>query len=315
LYLRKALVAVNASSRRTKTGKVVAVRAYTEERAGPVDRQGKPLPPSTPEARQVVADRGHGKIPPTSWGLRVAADPEAAVQAVWRDRKGREQRLYHSRHTEEAAAHKFAQVQAFAKALPKIRRKVQADLRGEGGERARAAAAIVSLIDATTMRVGSEGYAQENGTYGASSLRKEHVHVEGSTVHVAFRGKHGVAWERSVENAPLAAALESLMKLPGERVFQHQGARGLSAVDESAVREYLKPFGVSPKQFRTYHAARRARELLLAAGKPEDEQEAKRKIAAAVKQVASELGNTPAVCRSSYINPAILDAYAKGLLE
>ena len=292
---------------------------YTGGEFVPALKDGDPHPmghaPSTAQARAVVQERGHGPIPPTSWGLWVNPDPEGDLQAKWYDAKGRQQYRYSARHAEEAQAHKLAALQAFGAALPALRARVESDLSLDDAAKRRVAAAVVRLIDRTSMRVGGEEYARENGTYGASSLRREHLALKGSVLVLRFPGKHAVAWQREVRDAALAKVVRHLKTLPGQRVFQYHGPKGdVVPLAEGDVRDYLRPFGVTPKQFRTYAATKMAREELLKAGKPSGEKEARTTIAEVVKHVAAHLGNTPAVCRGSYISPVVLDSYARGRL-
>lgn len=266
--------------------------------------------PSTQPERQVVKDRGLPPIPPASWGLWVNPDTTGRVQATWFDGAGRKQYRYSATHTESAAENKFNKVHDFSKKLPDIRRKVAGDLRGGGISRAKVAAAVISIIDQTCMRVGSEEYAEEHGTYGASSLRKNHVSVDGGTVRFHFSGKHSKEWDRELHDTTVATVVKRLLKVPGDKLFQYEANGKIIPITESHVNSYLRQFGVTAKQFRTYHASRMAADLLKQAGKPKTEADAKKTISRVCKDVAEALGNTPAVCRSSYINPAILNAYA-----
>lgn len=287
----------------------------------PGDSHPMGYPPSTAEDREAVNSRGHGKVPPASWGLWVNPDPNGKHQAKWYDSRGKQQILYHSDHVAEAAEHKFETINLFRRVLPKIRRGLRQDLGLDDADKRRVAAAIVAIIDSTGMRVGSEEIASREGdpTFGASSLRKEHVSVKGDVVRFHFVGKHHKEHEREIRDAELARVVSHLLRLPGDRLFQYhtRPPEGeLVPLDEAKVNAYLKQHGegVSAKQFRTYHATRMAAELLAKAGPPPDEKTAKRTIAGVVSQVAEFLGNTPTVCRSSYINGAVIDAYAKGVL-
>ncbi len=272
--------------------------------------------PSTEADRQVIKERGHAPIPPMSWGLWVNPDPHAELQAKWYDRRGREQRRYSAGHFERTAEVKFEKVYEFAKALPKIRLQVERDLRRKGLSKEKVAAAVVSIIDQTVMRVGSEEFAEENETYGASSLRKTQVKAVGQKLSFHFPGKHSQEWQRELVNGPVAAVVRRLKEYPGDRLFQYQGPGGkLVPCDESKVNAYLKPFGVTAKQFRTYHASKLAAERLKEIGPPANEKDAAKKIAGVCKEVAAMLGNTPAVARSSYINPKVLNAYAVSALD
>ena len=271
------------------------------------------LPIATPEQIEAAKQRGV-RVPPTAWGLKI--HPEGAkVVASWRDLKGRVQSAYSPAAVRERDAHKFGALESFEKELPNIRHTVMADLHGDDAEKARIAAAVVYLIDSTTMRIGSEEYAQEYGTYGASSLRKGHVHVEGNTVTVSFTGKHQQEWSRTVKGKEFASVVRHLMKLPGDKLFQYRDAKGeLKPLTEETVREYLRPHGVIPKQFRTFHATRIASEALRQLGPAPNVKQADKNIMAAAKMTAEALGNTPTICLNSYINPAILQDYRENLM-
>lgn len=285
-------------------------------------KPGDPHPdghvPSTPEQRQVIKDRGVDPVPPASWGLWVNPDPKGKIQATWYDARGRKQYRYHPRHGEEAHARKFESLREFMAGLPKLRRAVARDLRLEDADPDRVAAAVARLIDLTGIRVGSEEYAEREGdpTFGAATLRKEHVQVKGRKVILVFVGKHHKEHVREVSDAALVEVVAHLLSLPGERVFQaRRRGDGLAPVTSGTVNAYLRAHGGrSAKVFRTYHATRLAAELLTKAGPPKDEREAKRAEAEVMERVAGFLGNTPAVARSSYVDPAILEAYRAGRL-
>jgi DNA topoisomerase I len=272
------------------------------------------LKPSSPVDLQRAKSRGV-VVPPTSWGLHISDDPNAKVQATWHDSKGRKQYGYHQHAIEERDAHKFEAVHHFANALPKIRSQVQEHLKLPGAHPDRVKAAVVHLMDKSGIRVGSEEYAKENETYGASSLRKEHVSLHnGDEVHLHFTGKHNKEQSPIVKDKALHDTIKHLHSLPGERLFQHEEKGKLTPTTERHIRDYLKPHGVTPKQYRTYHATKKAAEHLLSQPHTEDAAQREKHITGAVKHVSEFLGNTPTVARGSYINPAILDAYRKGHL-
>lgn len=298
------------------SGQAVTHHAPDEEQ--PTDR------PSSAQERAEAAARGV-VVPPRSWNLWVNPDPDGKVQATWTDSKGRKQYGYHPRAVAERDAHKFGAVQHFSEMLPRLRQQVQRDLSLSDAQKQRVAAAAVALIDQAHIRVGSEQYAQENGTYGASSLRANHVSITGPDITLSFTGKHHVTHDVTVRDPAAAQAIGHLKALAeqsasdgngGEsRLFQYHGPDGrLHPLGETGVNDYLKQFGVTAKQFRTHYATRTAAEMLAEAGPPSSPDEAKKTITRVVKAISEQLGNTPAVCRSSYINPAILDAYAKGIV-
>ncbi|MHC4815802.1 MAG: hypothetical protein ACYTFN_22245 [Planctomycetota bacterium] len=218
-----------------------------------------------------------------------------------------------------AAARKFSRVRSFSTRLPQLRGRVSSTLDRPTLNRQTAVATIVRIMDTTYMRVGSERYASKKApdkkpTFGASSLRKEHVTVQGNTVRFAFRGKSGVQWQRQITDPQLARAVQLFMSQPGKRLFQVPSTRGgMSAVTERDVRSLLTEYGAKPKDFRTLHANRLLEAQLSRLPRPGTQHEAKKNLTSAVRQVAKELGHTPSVCRSSYLDGRRLESYASQL--
>ena len=279
------------------------------------------LAPSDAAMRSIVKERGHDPVPPASWGLHVSPDPDAKVQATWHDAKGRPQYRYHKDHTRLASDHKYKALASFHAALPHIRAKVQEDLHKPDASPDRVKAAVVHLMDHTAIRVGSEKYAHENGTFGASSLRKQHVEVahdggQSHEVKVHFTGKHGKEAAKEVHDAPFHAAVSHLMEQPGERVFQQRTKAGdLAPVTEKHVNDYLKPFGVHAHQFRTYHGTRIAATHLLSQPHTDDPKIRAKHVRDAMVKVSSHLGNTPEQAKSSYVSPEVVHHYMAGTLR
>lgn len=204
--------------------------------------------------------------------------------------------------SKKAAAAKFARVEAFEKqGLGKTRAKVSRALEKPKADRATATAAIVRIMDTTYMRVGSEKYARKaKPSFGASSLRKDQVKIRGDRVTFDFMGKSGVHWQRTVRDRQLAGALRLFLRSPGKRLFQLESG----AVTESDVRDFLRPYGALPKDFRTLHANRLLDIELRKPGAP-----SKAKLDAAVRAAAEALGHTPAISRAAYLNPVKLETY------
>lgn len=250
---------------------------------------------------QIEKARALGAIlPPTSWDVEFPTGGK--VIATWTDSKGRRQYAYSAEAIAERNAKKFAEMLPFAESLPNLRCAVASDL-CSASPTTRACAAIVALMDQTAMRIGSAEYASENGTYGASSLLKSHIGLDGDVVTMTFVGKHHKSHTKTATGRDLANAIRSFLSTEGDKLFP---------VTETQVRAYLSRFGATPKMFRTFHATRLAQELLQSMGAAADEKTAKKNIASAVKQVSEFLGNTPAMARGSYIDPAILADYAGG---
>lgn len=226
------------------------------------------------------------------------------------------------RQSATASAHKFQRVQQFSTRLPGLRNQVSATLSHPRLDRRTAVAAIVRIMDTTYMRVGSERYARRTTpgkksrgpTFGASSLRKQHVRVQGNHVTFTFPGKSGVHWRRTVNDPQLARVVQMFLQQPGERLFQVKG-RGstMSAVSASHVRSLLSGYGAKPKDFRTLHANRLLEQELSRLPAPTSRTQAEANLRTAIPRVARQLGHTPSVCKSSYLDGTRLDSYATNL--
>lgn len=204
--------------------------------------------------------------------------------------------------SKKAAAAKFARVERFEKSgLGKTRRQVTRTLKKPKADKATAVAAIVRIMDTTYIRVGSEKYARKaKPSFGASSLRKNQVKVRGDMVSFDFMGKSGVHWQRTVRDRELAGAIKLFLKSPGKRLFQLE----TGSVTEADVRDFLRPFDALPKDFRTLHANRLLDIELGKLGAPSQD-----KLTLAIKNVAAELGHSPAISRKAYLNPLKLETY------
>src|SRR5918996_1840801 len=205
---------------------------------------------------------------------------------------------------------------AFARALPRIRRRVRADLRRRGLPREKVMAAVVTLLERTQMRVGSDEYARENRSFGLTTLRDRHASVRGGTITFAFAGKSGREHELSLADQRLARIVSRLQELPGQRLFQYvddDGVRRSVASDD--VNAYLREISgadVTAKDFRTWAGTVLAAWALAEFREFDSEAQTRRNVVRAVERVAEWLGNTPAVSRASYVHPSIIDAYLDG---
>ena len=258
------------------------------------------------------------KIPP-AW-TEVAINPAAngRVQAVGKDAAGRWQYLYHQNHTRAQEFRKFERLKKFGQAIPKMRRVVARHLRQPGLGRERVLASILRILSTCFMRPGSEVYASEHGSYGIATLRRKHVKVKGELVDFDFPGKSGVRQQQQLRDRHVARVVRATLKLPGYNVFKYQNGEGqIVNVTRRHINEYIKELmgeNFSAKDFRTWAGtlvcacalARQGDEI------PEQKVARKKKIVAAIKETAEVLGNTPAVCRGSYVCPEIINAYDKG---
>jgi DNA topoisomerase-1 len=207
---------------------------------------------------------------------------------------------------------------AFGELLPRIRRRIDRDLARRGMAREKVLAAVVRLLELTLIRVGNEEYARVNASFGLTTLRNRHVRVRGSQVRFRFRGKGGVQHEVGIRDRRLAALIGRLQDLPGQELFEYRDGLGrVHEVTSDDVNAYLRAVAspdISAKDFRTWAATVLAFRALCALDEAASQGEAKRNVVAVVKAVATQLGNTPAVCRKAYIHPAVLDAYVEGTL-
>lgn len=255
-------------------------------------------------------------IPPAWTDVWIAPDPKAHLQATGRDGAGRKQYRYHESHLALREAAKFEHLVAFAEALPAIRERTAADLRRRGLPREKILAAVVRLLETTLIRVGNETYARTNRSYGLTTLRNRHVAVAGEAMRFRFTGKSGRSWKLKIADRRLARVIRSCQHLPGQRLFQYLDEEGRPHVVESTdVNAYLREItgrDVTAKDFRTWAGTVLAALALHRIGPPEGATRTKRAVAAAVRAVAAKLGNTPAVCRRSYIHPVVFDAFEAG---
>jgi DNA topoisomerase I len=255
-------------------------------------------------------------IPPAWTSVWICPNPRGHIQATGRDVRGRKQYRYHPEWRAVRDASKFDRVLAFGRALPAIRARLEEDLRLPGAPRERVLATVVSMIDQTLMRVGNEEYARANNSYGATTLRNDHVEVDGAEIVVTYRGKHGKEHRATFHDRRAAAVIRRCQDLPGECLFtyldEHDNPRRVESGD---VNDYLREIAGSEftvKDFRTFGGTALCFRMLEDAGTPSSAREAASVIVAVVKMVAVRLGNTPAVCRSSYVHPLVLSAYAEG---
>ena len=230
--------------------------------------------------------------------------PNGHILATGIDAKGRKQYRYHPDFRAERESEKFDKCLAFGNLLPLVRKKVEEDLKGRKLTRDRAVASVVRLLDLGAVRVGNEGYAERNKSFGATTLRRRHAEVTGKTLKLKYRGKSGKMREMTLTDGSLATAVRKMQDLPGQNVFKYIDEDGdIEAVTSTDVNEYLEDCmgeRFTAKNFRTWHASVMGFECLRSG-------EGKMPMKALLECVAGHLGNTPAVTRKSYIHPAVLD--------
>ena len=256
-------------------------------------------------------------IPPAWREVWICPDPFGHIQATGHDEAGRKQYLYHERWQQRQAERKFELVRQFALTLSKLRRAVTADLRRRGMPRERALACAVRLLDLGFFRVGSEVYTEENESFGLATVRREHVTITRSEVVLDFPAKSGQRRVQSIRDAAARRTIEAMYRRrsgPEDLLAYRAGGEWVD-VRSNEINEYIhEKIGeeFTAKDFRTWHGTVLAAVALAAEDAPRSEAAAKRAISRAVDQVSEALGNTPAVCRASYIDPRVLDRYRDG---
>lgn len=255
-------------------------------------------------------------IPPAWTDVWICKQTNGHLQATGRDARGRKQSRYHPKWREVRDENKYERMVKFAAALPKIRERVNHDLKLPGLPRNKVLATLVSVMELTHIRVGNEEYAKENHSYGLTTLRHKHVEVHGANVTFEFQGKSRVHHTISLHDRKLARIIKQCEEMPGYELFQfvdHDGHRHhLHSEDVNAYLREISGEHFTAKDFRTWAGTLLASEMLRNLGPSETAKQAKKNVVEAIKKVAKELGNTPAVCRKAYVHPAVLEAYLAG---
>ena len=253
------------------------------------------------------------RVPPAWRDVHIAASARASIQAWGYDARGRKQYRYHESAVERRELRKYYRVRQLAKELPRIRQQLRDAAVLERMHRSAVAATVLRLISESFCRIGGERYAKENGTFGMTTLRKRHVSVEHDCVVLEYMGKGNKKQRQTIVNRELSRLVAKLLRTPGSRLFRYQDALGqwrdLTARD---VNEYLHECVAarySAKDFRTWGGTLRAATVLAEIGPARSATEAKRNVALAMRLVSSELGNTPTICRKSYVHPLIIARY------
>lgn len=264
------------------------------------------------------------KIPPAWTAVAINPAAKGRLQVIGKDAAGRWQYLYHADHTRLQEARKFKRLAKFAKALPQLRATVSRQLRQPGLSRERMLAAILRVLSTCYMRPGSQSYASEHGSYGITTLRRKHVTVKGDLIEFDFPGKSGVQQRRQLRDRQVARVIRESMKLPGYNVFKFENGDGKTVnVTRQHINLYIKEVmgdSFSAKDFRTWAGTLVCACALAREGVEMPEESTlrtqarvrKRRIVAAIKETSEVLGNTPAVCRSSYVCPEVIYDFEKG---
>jgi DNA topoisomerase-1 len=255
-------------------------------------------------------------IPPAWTDVWVSPLANGHLQATGRDAKGRKQYRYHPRWRDVRDRQKYQHTLAFGEALPAIRQRVEADLGLRGLPREKVLATVIKLLETSLIRVGNEEYARDNGSVGLSTMRDKHARVDGSELRFEFKGKSGKLHRVTIRNRRLARIVKQCQEIPGYELFQYVDEDGERRnIDSSDVNAYLREISgadFTAKDFRTWAGTVLASLALREFETFESPTEAKRNLTRAVETVAKRLGNTPAICRTCYIHPTVVESYLEG---
>jgi DNA topoisomerase-1 len=254
------------------------------------------------------------RIPPAWRDVHISTNARAAIQVWGFDARGRKQYKYHPRAVEKGELRKYYRVRQMARDLPALRARIQRDFRRQALTKERVCAGIVRLISQGFFRVGSEKYQKENNTFGITTMRKSHVQVVEDAVEFEYRGKRSIAQRNVVEGKDVARFVTQLLETPGPRLFRYLEEGKWQNVDSRDVNDYIESIAQFPytaKDFRTWGGTLRAATVLAELGKGKSQNERKKNVVTAVRFVAAELGNTPTICRKSYVHPVVVMKYLR----
>jgi DNA topoisomerase-1 len=257
-------------------------------------------------------------IPPAWTDVWICPWPTGHIQATGRDARGRKQHRYHADWRAHRDEQKYSRLIAFAKALPRIRRRVDEDLSKPGLPREKVLATVVRLLELTLIRVGNDEYTRLNKSFGLTTLRDRHVKVSGTTARFRFRGKGGKEHEVGLRDRRLAGLIRRCQELPGQELFQYDEDGVVGDVTSDDVNAYIREIAgeeFSAKDFRTWAGTVLAYRALRGLEPAANEHQTRRNVVEAIRQTAGVLGNTAAVCRASYVHPAVLEAYVDGRID
>lgn len=278
-----------------------------------LDTAGRPLTDAEP------LDRIAGLVVPPAWrDVWICPDPRGHIQATGVDAAGRRQYLYHQEWRRRRDAAKFDHVLDVARRLPRLRRRIAADLAGRGLGRQRVLAAAARLLDRGLFRIGSDQYAAgDEGTYGLATLQPSHCAVRRGQVVFRYPAKGGTERVAVVDDRAVRAVLRGLVRdRPADgRLFAHRNGRGWREIRSDDINAYLRGAAgcdITAKDFRTWHGTVLAATMLAVEGPGGSASRRKRVVARVMREVAEELGNTPAVARASYVDPRVVDYFHDG---
>jgi DNA topoisomerase-1 len=254
-------------------------------------------------------------IPPAWKDVWIAPSKRTKLQATGLDAAGRKQYLYHPEYRARQEQAKYDKLIRFAEKLPDLRKAMSEHMQLDGLPEEKVAAVAVRLINLGWFRVGSDRYAKTSRTFGITTLRKSHVSVRGSRISFRYRGKHSIMIHSAIVDPELATAMKGLIAQPGARLFKFEVEGTYCNLDQRKLNAYIRAYlgeEFTAKDFRTWGGTLTAAVELAEKGPPESETAAKRQLAEVMRHVGKKLGNTPAVARSSYVSPAVVEQYLDG---
>ena len=257
-------------------------------------------------------------IPPAWTSVWIAPKGNAHLQATGIDQAGRKQYKYHSDWVSYRNETKYFRLLEFGSKLPEFRRTIQKDLRRKQFDERKVLAISVNIMQKTLIRIGNETYKQLYGSYGLTTLRDKHVKINGNSLKLSFKGKKGVHHEIDVSDKILARLVKKCKDIPGQELFQYYTPDGdRKSIDSGKVNNYIKEISCcdfTAKDFRTWAGTMYTMKHLAEFDYPENVTLKKKIIVSAIDQVAAKLGNTRAICKKSYVFPALLEEYENGSL-
>ena len=257
-------------------------------------------------------------IPPAWTDVWICESPYGHLQAVGRDAKGRKQYRYHPAYRSQRDQTKYGRMLAFGAALPKIRDRIEEDMKLPAMPKNKVLATVVRLLERTCMRIGNDEYAKQNESFGLTTLQDQHVKIAGSTMRFKFRGKSGQHQDIEIDDPRIAKIVKRSRDIPGYELFQYIDESGESCrITSTDVNNYIREItgeDFTAKDFRTWGGTGWAALVFEELGPAENESEAKKRVVEAIKSVSQKLGNRPATCKKYYVHPAILEAYSDGSL-
>ncbi|MGZ8919675.1 MAG: DNA topoisomerase IB [Limisphaerales bacterium] len=257
-------------------------------------------------------------VPPAWTEVWICPKDNGHLQATGRDAKGRKQYRYHPHWRQTRDESKYTRMLDFARALPKVRQRIERDLKKPGLPREKVLAAVIKILETGLIRVGNDEYARTNKSFGLTTMQDRHVDVNGSTIRFEFRGKSGKFHKIDIEDRHLANIVGGCQAIPGQELFQYFGDDGRPRdITSTDVNEYLQALTKSDftaKDFRTWGGTVLAAMALQEFEKYDTKKQAKKNLVRAIEAVAQRLGNTPAICKKCYIHPEIMNAYLDGTM-